>query len=103
MASRIVLPDGHWATRDRIAATLFYFPEETMQGDIDNIVKPVLDALVQHIYFDDAQIERILVQKFEPGNIFLFGAPTPTLSVALTGQKPLLYVRLSKDPFEELS
>jgi crossover junction endodeoxyribonuclease RusA len=103
MASRVVLPEGHWATRDRIAATLFYFPEATMLGDIDNIVKPVLDALVQHIYIDDAQVERIVVQKFEPGNIFLFAAPTATLTMALSAEKPLLYVRLSKDTFEELS
>ena len=83
--------------------TLFYFPEAAMQGDIDNIVKPILDALAQHIHIDDAQVERLVVQKFEPGNIFLFSAPTAILSAALRSRKPLLYVRLSIDPFEELS
>lgn len=29
-----------------VAATIFYFPSAAMQGDIDNIVKPILDALV---------------------------------------------------------
>ena len=43
--------------------TLFYFPEERMQGDVDNVVKLVLDALSRHIYVDDAQVERIVVQK----------------------------------------
>lgn len=46
-ASRAVLPEGHWATRGRVAATLFYFPDTSMQGDIDNIIKPILDALGQ--------------------------------------------------------
>ncbi len=41
-----------------------------MQGDVDNIVKPILDALSKHIYNDDGQVERIWVQKFEPGRIF---------------------------------
>jgi crossover junction endodeoxyribonuclease RusA len=102
-ASRAVLPEGHWATEGRVAATLFYFPETAMQGDIDNIVKPILDALGKHIYVDDSQIERVVVQKFEPGNVFPFTAPTTTLEEALNRPKPLLYVRLSDDPFEELS
>jgi crossover junction endodeoxyribonuclease RusA len=102
-ASRAVLPEGHWATRGRVAATLFYFPNTAMQGDIDNIVKPILDALGRHIYLDDSQVERVVVQKFEPGNVFPFIAPTTTLEEALNRPKPLLYVRLSDDPFEELS
>jgi crossover junction endodeoxyribonuclease RusA len=102
-ASRAVLPEGHWATRGRIAATLFYFPAAAAPGDIDNIVKPILDALGRHIYIDDSQIERIVVQKFEPGNVFPFSSPSPTLENALNGAKPILYVRLSGDPFEDLS
>jgi crossover junction endodeoxyribonuclease RusA len=72
-------------------------------SDIDNIVKPILDALGKHIYVDDSQVERVVVQKFEPGNVFPFTAPTITLEEALNRPKPLLYVRLSVDPFEELS
>ena len=102
-ASRTVLPEGHWATQGRVAATLFYFPDTAMQGDIDNIVKPILDALGQHIYLDDSQVERVVVQKFEPGNVFPFTDPSSTLEDALNGPKPLLYVRLTDDPFEELS
>jgi crossover junction endodeoxyribonuclease RusA len=102
-ASRAVLPEGYWATRGRVAVTLFYFPDEAMQGDIDNIVKPVLDALTKHIYIDDVQVERVVVQKFEPDNIFLFASPTAILADALSSRKPLLYVRLSRDPFEELA
>jgi crossover junction endodeoxyribonuclease RusA len=102
-ASRMVLPEGHWATTGRVAATLFYFPNTAMQGDIDNIVKPVLDALGRHIYLDDAQVERVVVQKFEPGNVFPFSAPSVTLEDAISRPKPLLYVRLSNDPFEDLS
>ncbi len=63
--------------------TLFYFPAEPMTGDLDNIVKLVLDALVPHIYLDDEQVERILVQKFEPDNIFPFSAPSPMLQQAM--------------------
>jgi crossover junction endodeoxyribonuclease RusA len=101
-ASRTTLPEGHWASEDRIAVTLFYFPAGPGQGDVDNIVKLVLDALCKHIYMDDAQVERVLVQKFEPGNVFPFSSPSRGLETALSRAKPVLYVRLSNDPFEDL-
>jgi crossover junction endodeoxyribonuclease RusA len=101
-ASQAVLPEGHWASTGRMAITLYYFPAAPMEGDVDNIVKLVVDALDKHIYMSDRQIERIVVQKFEPGNVFPFRAPSPTLADALSRPKPLLYVRLSNDPFEEL-
>ncbi len=82
--------------------TLFYFPATEMQGDVDNIVKPILDALAQHIYYDDKQVERVWVQKFEPGRVFNFAKPSEVLSEALSGEKPLLFIRLGDDPTEGL-
>jgi crossover junction endodeoxyribonuclease RusA len=73
-----------------------------MVGDIDNIVKPVLDALGKHIYVDDHQVHRVLVQKFEPRNVFPFESPSSTLKDALNRTGPILYIRLSDDPFEDL-
>jgi crossover junction endodeoxyribonuclease RusA len=97
------LPEGHFASKGLISATLFYFPSVAMQGDIDNIVQPVLNALKRHIYVDDHQVERIVVQKFEPDRVFEFDAPSSVLQDALNRPKPLLYIRLSDDPFEDLA
>lgn len=102
-ASSEALPADHWAAEGRIAATLYFFPDRPMQGDIDNIVKPVLDALARHIYLDDRQVERVVVQKFEPEHAFPFASPSERLNEALSGGKPTLYVRISDDPFEELT
>ena len=85
-----------------MAITLFYFPDSEMQGDVDNIVKPILDALCKHVYQDDRQIERIWVQKFEPEAGFRFSNPSAVLSQAIAGEKPLLFVRVSDDPTEGL-
>ncbi|UCI08491.1 RusA family crossover junction endodeoxyribonuclease [Mesorhizobium sp. B1-1-8] len=101
-SSRVALPDPHFASDQRIAVTLFYFPPEPMQGDIDNIVKLILDACCAHIYLDDSQVERVLVQKFEPDHLFSFGNPSATFVQAFEGAKPALYVRISNDPHEEL-
>jgi hypothetical protein len=101
-ASSTVLPTPHFASSDRIAATLFYFPDGAMQGDVDNIVKLVLDGMSRHVYINDSQVERIVVQKFEPGSVFEFASPSAKLEEAVSHQKPVLYVRLSDDPFEDL-
>jgi crossover junction endodeoxyribonuclease RusA len=102
-ASRSMLPEGHFATEAPIAITLFYFADTEMQGDLDNIVRPILNALSRHTYMDDRQVERILVQKFKPEAVFEFGSPTTVLQDALNRPKPALYIRLSDDPFEELT
>ena len=101
-ASSAVLPEHHFASDGRIAVTLYYLPDEPMQGDIDNVCKLVLDALSRHVFMDDRQVERLVIQKFEPGIVLPFSAPSDTLLDALTGVVPVLYVRISDDPFEDL-
>jgi crossover junction endodeoxyribonuclease RusA len=44
-ASYASLPESHFSADGPISVTLFYFPAAEMQGDLDNIVKPILDAL----------------------------------------------------------
>ena len=101
-ASTGVISQPHFASESPISVTLCYFPDEPMQGDIDNIVKLILDALSRHIYLDDKQVERLVVQKFEPGVVFTFSNPTAVFASAITGPRPVLYVRLSDKPREEL-
>jgi Holliday junction resolvase RusA-like endonuclease len=96
------LPEMHFATDRPLAVTLFYYPEDRMVGDLDNIVKLTLDAMSEHVYLDDEQIERIVVQKFERERVFPFSDPSETLAACMLGLKPALYIRLSDDPHEEL-
>jgi crossover junction endodeoxyribonuclease RusA len=101
-ASSLVLPSPHLASGERVAVTIYYFPAEPMQGDIDNIVKLIVDAMSRHIFIDDRQVERIVVQKFEPGNTFDFSHPTAPMKEAINEERPILYIKVSNDPFEEL-
>jgi crossover junction endodeoxyribonuclease RusA len=101
-ASVSALPQPHFASGDRMAVTIYNFPDQPMQGDVDNIVKLIIDALCRHIYLDDKQVERIVVQKFEPGNVFVFSAPSKTFVEALEAQRPVVYIRVSNDPLEDL-
>lgn len=101
-ASRKVLPEGHFSTDRRLAVSLFYFPAAQMQGDVDNIVKYTLDAMSPHVFMDDHQVERVVVQKFEPGRIYPFSDPSAVLLEALEADGPVLYVRVSDNPQGEL-
>lgn len=80
-----------------LAATIYYFPIAPMEGDVDNIVKPIIDGMEKVIYPSDRLIERIVAQKFEPGVAWTFKSLTPTLEAALEMERPVVYIRLDDD------
>jgi crossover junction endodeoxyribonuclease RusA len=80
-----------------LAVTIYYFPSAPMKGDIDNIVKYVLDALIGVAYLDDAVVERVVSQKFEPQVDWIFAAPSDRLVAALDKAAPVVYVRVDDD------
>lgn len=73
-----------------------------MQGDLDNVVKPILDGLRQCVFIDDSQIERIVAQRFQPEVFSVFQNPTPALVEAMSAYGSALYVEVSDDLFEEI-
>ena len=98
-ASLDKLPDQHVVYDGSVAVEIFYFPSSEMVGDIDNIVKPILDALCRHVYFDDRQVVRVVVQKFEPDQPAAFSNPSAVLMSTLVGTRPITYVRITDSPF----
>ena len=93
-----MLGDLHYIDERPLALTLLYFPPAPMDGDIDNIVKLIADGMVSVFYPDDRVLERIVVQKFEPGVPAVFRTPTATLEqAASTRTRPVLYIRLDDD------
>jgi crossover junction endodeoxyribonuclease RusA len=83
-SARMVINLDSWATLEPVAVTIFYFPDGPMVGDLDNIVKVILDAMRPFIYVQDSQVERLLVQKFEPDRPpFVADNPSTTLAFVL--------------------
>ncbi|MET7245974.1 RusA family crossover junction endodeoxyribonuclease [Methylobacterium sp. EM32] len=78
--------------RRPLSVTIFYFPPAPMQGDVDNIVKPILDGMWGIVYPDDQVVERVIVQKFEPGVYVEFSSLTDTLQRAIAADRPVVYV-----------
>lgn len=80
-----------------LAATIYYFPSAPMEGDIDNIIKPIMDGLAGVAYLDDRALERVVVQKFEPEGAWEISAPSDQLAAALDKSPPVVYVRVDDD------
>ncbi len=80
-----------------LAVTIYYFPVAPIDGDVDNIVKLILDGMRTIAYPDDHVVERVEVQKFEPGIIWEIEDPSPQLAAALDMEPPLVYIRVTDD------
>ena len=97
-AAKEVLPEGHFTLENPVAVTIYFFPQAEMQADIDNCTKPVLDAMSRFVYADDRQVDRIVVQKFEPERpLEVRGEPTEFLAAALAATQPVVYVKVGMD------
>jgi hypothetical protein len=73
-----------------LAVTIYFIASDPMEGDIDNIVKPIMDSLI-------GVVERVVVQKFEPEGGWNFSNPSDRLSAALDKQPPVVYVCVDDD------
>lgn len=80
-----------------VAVTLYHFPGAPMVGDLDNIVKPILDAMRYIAYPDDRFVERLSVNKVEEGELWEFPSPSEMLARALDAEPPVTYVRVDDD------
>jgi crossover junction endodeoxyribonuclease RusA len=100
-ASQACCPAGMVPTQAPLCVSIYYFCAGPMQGDIDNIVKPILDAMCGTAYVDDQCVAAVNVRKIEPGQPIQVTNPSRILSNALTSTKPLVYVRISDDPYGE--
>jgi hypothetical protein len=103
-AALSVIDPGSWAfDEQRLAINLFYFPQATMAGDIDNIIKLTIDALIPNIYVDDELIDRVLVQRFDPSGGYTFASPSETLIAAMELAEPVLYISVLEVPLKDLT
>ncbi len=68
-----------------------------MQGDVDNIVKLILDGMLSVMFPNDQLVDCVVVQKFEPGVEVIFQSLTPTLEQAIDTDPPVIYIRIDDD------
>lgn len=94
-------PAGTTLAQCPLRASIYYFCAAPMEGDVDNIVKPILDAMCGTVYEDDQCIANVTVRKIEPGQPIQVRNPSAALALALTSPKPIVFIRVSNDPYSE--
>ena len=100
-AARAVLPEGAWALDVHLEVTIFFLSGDAMTGDLDNRIKPILDALTGPLYLDDKLVDRLVVQRFAPSETCQIVSPSPILISAIWAGEPIVYIRVEDDPNRE--
>lgn len=89
--------DLSWLDERPLSVAIYYFSAAPMEGDIDNIVKPILDALIGVAYPNDRVVERVIAQKIEPDVGWSFDHASEILLSALDTDVPVVYIRIDDD------
>jgi hypothetical protein len=66
----------HPTISSRIDVEIYFQAQSPLRPDIDNIIKPVLDALKGVLYVDDSQVRSIKVAAFPSNEAYGFTGPT---------------------------
>src|SRR5579863_8057264 len=88
-AARAYLPEGAWALENRLEVTIFFLSGNEMIGDLDNRIKPILDALTGPVFLDDRLVDRLVVQRFAPSGGCRILNPSYMLISAIGAGEPM--------------
>jgi len=65
--------------------------------DVDNIIKPILDALQTVVYINDQQVYKVISEKFDLSNVDRLQNPRPLLAAAVEKYTELLHIIVTWD------
>ena len=83
-----------------VAITYFF---DHAQLDVDNIPKPILDALQGIVYVDDAQVFDLLCRKRDLNDVLDIPDPPPELTGYLGGKEQVLHISFAESPSPEVT
>ena len=96
-AAEGALPDGSSPVVGEVAISVVYYYEgET--PDVDNIIKPIQDALKGVVYVDDGQIVKASSAKTRIDGSFRIRGASATLLQAFSQNDPFVYVCVDFPP-----
>lgn len=84
-------PPGDLPTTASVQLSITYF-YDSVSMDIDNIPKPISDALNALVYIDDEQITDSVIRKRNLNNDLRVDNQSPLLAAALSRQNEFLYI-----------
>lgn len=85
---------------DEVCVRITYF-FDTEAPDVDNIIKPIQDALVGLVYVDDAQVSDTSSRKSRIDGAFKVKGVAPDVAIKLAAGQEFLRVRVLPAPNHE--
>jgi Holliday junction resolvase RusA-like endonuclease len=95
--ARASMTESFTLATDPIALTLLYFYDEKMV-DLDNVLKPIQDALSGVIYEDDSLITDVVVRGRRRRTTFKLNDVSPVLAEGLDLGKEFIFISIEEPP-----
>ncbi len=92
---------AHLPADSPVCITLVYLYDEAA-GDVDNIIKPIVDALIGLAYLDDAVVTDVIGRKRQLGGTFDLTRASPVLIEGFEYGNVFVYVHIADAPQEQL-
>ena len=92
-------PVGQSPFTGDLQVTIYYF-FDGVPADVDNLVKPIHDALIDLVYRDDRQVSESIVRRRDLRGRFHVRNLTSVLAEGLDRRREFLYVIVSDAPPE---
>lgn len=98
--------EKYWSSEQKTATGLvmlqiIYF-YDSVAMDVDNIIKPIQDAIIGLAYVDDDQVTDVLVRKRDLSGNFSVEDITPTLAEGFTRGNEFLHIVIVDAPDQEV-
>lgn len=94
-------PDGALPVTGPLMVTILYF-YESLAIDVDNLPKPILDALKGLVYVDDTQITDVMCRKRDLHQTFRVVNPSSALMDGLSRGQDFLSIVITEAPDHEV-
>jgi crossover junction endodeoxyribonuclease RusA len=98
--------EKYWSSERKVGVgaimlqiTYFY---DSVAMDVDNIVKPIQDALIGLTYIDDTQVTDVLVRKRDLSGNFRIEDMTPILAEGFARGNEFLHIVVINNPDQEV-
>ena len=99
--ARLAINQPRDLTTEPVALKLLYIYDEVAL-DVDNILKPIQDALIGVLLEDDSVITDVEIRRRWRRTTFTVNAVSPTLAAGLALGREFVYVALSDAPAQDV-
>lgn len=83
---------------DEVSVVIIYLFEDETALDVDNIAKPILDALNELVYEDDSQVAQLTIRKTRLSYGSEIDVPSLAMAEALDSGGDFVFVEVSDGP-----